>query len=136
MPDLNFLAIGVCTIGAFMLGGLWYSPLLFAKKWVALHGYSQEQVKEMQKSATPSYLVAIISTFVSAVVMAIFISRLGITEPLKGAGLGVLAWVGFAGATGLTNTLFSAKPMGLFVIDGLYQFIYFAAFGAVFAVWR
>jgi hypothetical protein len=50
MPQvhINFLAVVVAAVAAFIIGGLWYSPLLFAKPWVNAHGYSEEQVKEMQ----------------------------------------------------------------------------------------
>ena len=30
---VNWLAVGVGTVAAFMVGWLWYSPLLFGKKW-------------------------------------------------------------------------------------------------------
>jgi len=35
LPPVNYLAVLVFGVVIFMLGGLWYSPLLFAKKWVA-----------------------------------------------------------------------------------------------------
>ncbi len=31
--NVNWLAVGVSTAAAFMLGGLWYSPKLFGTKW-------------------------------------------------------------------------------------------------------
>lgn len=30
---VNWLAVGVGTIGAFLLGMLWFSPVLFGKGW-------------------------------------------------------------------------------------------------------
>ena len=38
MPEVNYLAVGLAALSAFVLGGLWYSPLLFAKKWMAYTG--------------------------------------------------------------------------------------------------
>src|SRR5690349_13094429 len=38
----------VAALAAFMLGALWYSPMLFAKAWVAAHGYTEADVKAMQ----------------------------------------------------------------------------------------
>lgn len=36
--NLNWLAIALATVAYFMLGALWYSGLLFGKKWAALVG--------------------------------------------------------------------------------------------------
>ena len=33
MMDVNWLAVGVGTVIAFMLGAAWYSPKMFGKKW-------------------------------------------------------------------------------------------------------
>jgi len=33
ITNINILATLVAAIAAFMVGGLWYSPILFAKKW-------------------------------------------------------------------------------------------------------
>ena len=33
ITDVNWLAVVVSAILSFMLGALWYSPLMFGKKW-------------------------------------------------------------------------------------------------------
>ena len=38
LPDVNYLAVLAAAVSAFVLGGLWYSPILFAKKWMAYTG--------------------------------------------------------------------------------------------------
>jgi hypothetical protein len=35
MENLNWLAVGAGTIGAFLLGMIWFSPLMFGKGWAA-----------------------------------------------------------------------------------------------------
>ena len=34
-PIVNNVAVFVSGVVIFLLGGLWYSPVLFAKRWVA-----------------------------------------------------------------------------------------------------
>ncbi|NNF66759.1 MAG: DUF1761 family protein, partial [Gammaproteobacteria bacterium] len=34
MYDINYLAVILAAVSSFMLGGLWYSGLLFEKIWV------------------------------------------------------------------------------------------------------
>ena len=39
-PEVNYLAVLAAAASAFVLGGLWYSPALFAKKWMAYTGHA------------------------------------------------------------------------------------------------
>ena len=34
LSTLNYVAIVVAALTAFVLGGLWYSPILFARGWM------------------------------------------------------------------------------------------------------
>jgi hypothetical protein len=38
---LNLWAILAATVAAFVLGGLWYSPLLFGRAWVRANGFGE-----------------------------------------------------------------------------------------------
>ena len=42
--QVNYYAVLVCGILMFMLGGLWYSPALFAKRWMQLIGKTEEEL--------------------------------------------------------------------------------------------
>ena len=35
MPHINWLAVLAAAISTFVLGGLWYSPALFGRAWMA-----------------------------------------------------------------------------------------------------
>lgn len=39
----NYLAVLAAAVSAFVLGGLWYSPVLFHKAWLAASGLTPEQ---------------------------------------------------------------------------------------------
>ena len=51
-----------------MLGGLWYSPVLFANKWAALTGLSEEKLKSgsMAMIFGGAFLLNLIAAFVLA----------------------------------------------------------------------
>lgn len=51
---------------AFVIGALWYSPLLFAKQWVQAHGHTPEKLAAMQKRAQRAYAVSFICFLVMA----------------------------------------------------------------------
>src|SRR2546426_3825620 len=93
---INYLAVVAAAVVAFALGGIWYSPLLFAKRWVNAHGYTEKQVKEMQKGANKAYAIAIACQLLIAVAMAFIAGYLSLEKPVQGLKLGLLAWGGFA----------------------------------------
>lgn len=43
MDDLNLFAIVVAATASFLLGGLWYSPVMFGKTWMKEAGYDESQ---------------------------------------------------------------------------------------------
>lgn len=138
MPQvhINFLAVVVAAVVAFLIGGLWYSPLLFAKQWVRAHGYTEEQVAEMQKGAAKAYAVTLFCDFLIALAIAILIGYLDLHRCVQGLKLGLLIWGGFAFPLGLVATMFSGKRIGVFVIDTAYQFVYILLMGSILTVWR
>ena len=47
--DLNLLAVLVAAISTMVVGFLWYSPIMFAKPWMALMGYDPNDKEKMDK---------------------------------------------------------------------------------------
>ena len=43
MPDVNWIAVLLCAVSSLVLGGLWYSPALFAKPWQRAAGLAEER---------------------------------------------------------------------------------------------
>src|SRR4051812_45869689 len=125
MPEVNYLAVALAALSAFLLGGLWYS-LLFARQWARLTGQSEEKLK----SGNPALVFggAFLLNLVAAFVLAMFIgpasSKFG---ALAGLSVG-LCWA----ATSLgVNYLFERRPLGLWLINGGYCTVQFTAMGAI-----
>jgi hypothetical protein len=138
MPQvhINFLAVVVAAVVAFIIGGLWYSPVLFAKLWVKAHGYSEEQVKEMQKGAGKAYAVTLVCDFLIALAIAVLVGYIHLEHCVQGLKLGLLVWAGFAMPLGLTANMFSGKRITVFYIDTAYQLVYLVIMGAIITVWH
>ena len=45
LESINYLAVLVAALSAFIIGGLWYS-VLFAKPWMVENGFDDEQLKK------------------------------------------------------------------------------------------
>ena len=48
---INYLAVVVAAIAWFVVGSLWYSPLLFGKMWMELSGITPGAMAEMKMPA-------------------------------------------------------------------------------------
>ncbi len=136
MPTVNYLAILVSAVVIFMLGGLWYSPLLFAKPWMALQGKTPEDVQASGGAGPMMYVQVFLSGLVTSFIMAMLISRLNSHEALTGVKLSILCWAGFAAATSYGTALFSFKSRALWAIDTTFNLVSFVVAGIILALWQ
>lgn len=131
MPEINLWAVLAATLLSFVAGGLWYSPLLFAKPWQREVGLSDEQLAS--GNMLRIFGLALVASFVAAVVFAMFLGP----RPPVGLGLGAgfaagLCWV--TSSFGI-NYLFSRRSLKLFLIDGGYHTLQFTLIGLVLGLW-
>ena len=133
MHDLNYIAVLVAAVVVFMIGGLWYSPVMFAKKWVALHG-NPESMK--QGGTASGFLQVFICGLITAWVLAIIIHFTRQTGWMGGAHIALLCWLGFAAATSYGTALFSQKPKALWAIDTGFNLVSMVAAGAILGAWQ
>ena len=69
---INWLAVLAAAVAAFLLGGLWFSPAMFAKQWMAALGKTKEQVG----MPGPSMALSFVVTVVMATALAMIIARM------------------------------------------------------------
>jgi len=140
-PAINYLAVFVAAILIFVLGGLWYSPVLFAKRWIALQGRTEEQMRAQAAASNMPmmYLAAFICAFIQAWVMAMVIGHMSQVAEMgiaHAAIFSALLWLGFAATTSYATALFSGKPKQLWLIDSTYNLVSFVLAGIILATWR
>jgi hypothetical protein len=138
LPPINYVAVLVAGILIFILGGLWYSPVLFAKPWMAAMGRTEEDLRSaVANRSTPlMYLSVFIAGTITAWVLAIVVRMFNADDAISGAITGALCWVGFAGATSFGTSLFSLQPTRLWAINSFYNLVSMKIAGALLAVWR
>ena len=125
MPEVNYLAVGLAALSAFLIGGLWYSAL-FARPWARFTGQSEETLKSGNMAVI--FGGSFVLNLIAAYVLAMFVAGMSV-EHAALAGLAVgLAWV--ATALGVTY-LFERRPLGLWLINGGYQIVQFTVMGAI-----
>ena len=144
LPEVNYLAVFAAAIVIFLLGGLWYSPVLFSKRWIALQGRTEEQVRaDAAKSNMPvmylgAFICGLIIAWAIAVLANAFVPRAAISTvswAIRGVKLGLFCWFGFVATTSFTNAIFSMKPKQLWLIEASYYLVAFLLAGAIIMGW-
>ena len=130
---INWLAVLVAGVSAFVVGGIWYGPL-FGKAWQQMNGISDEQIKASSQAKTfgGAFVLTLIASFGMAMLMQLH------AAPGLSSGLGVGTVVGLAFvATSLgINYLFALKSMRLYLVDAGYLVLMFAVMGVIIGAWR
>jgi len=129
--QIHWLAVIVATVAAFVIGGLWYSKILFGNAWAA-----ELKAGEPGMPSGNSVLIfgsSFLLNLLASIVMAMFLGKSATLISGLMAGLFVgIAWVGTAFGT---SYLFSRKSMKLFLIDAGYYVVYYAVMGLIIGAW-
>lgn len=130
MPEVNLWAVFASGVGSLVLGGLWYSPPVFAKPWQRETGLTEERLKagNMAKIFGAAFLLSLIAAYV----FGMFIGPDMSLGAAIGAGLAAgLCWVG---ASFGINYLFERRSLKLWLINAGYHTLQFTMFGGLFGL--
>lgn len=136
MQEINFWPILISTIVAFGISALWYSPFLFGKEWMALTGMTDSDINEAKgKGIWKLYVIQLIVTFISFLVLAFFIASTSSTGGSNGAIFGFVVWVGFVATTAVGSLLWEKRSFKLTLIDTVIILVNLIIGGAIIGTW-
>ncbi|MEP2234137.1 MAG: DUF1761 domain-containing protein [Alteripontixanthobacter sp.] len=129
MFDVNWLAIVLAAAAGFVVGGIWYGPIM-GKRWMGAVGLTEEQVKEgsMALIYGGAFAFSLLASWTLAHTFASYDYELSFFAKVMTA-LGVA--LGFIIPALGTNYLFSQKSKALFFIDAGYWLLFYIAMGVV-----
>ena len=131
--EVNFLAIAAAGLASWVLGALWYSPLLFGKIWQTEVGLSDEEIK---KGSMPMIFgLSLILMIAMAFGLSPLIEAHGDTITMvHGFYHGCMIGLFFAATSMGINYLYQRRSLKLFAIDALYQVLFLGISGAVLSL--
>src|SRR5688572_21364961 len=60
MDNINYLAALVAAVSSFVIGGVWYSPILFARAWQREAGLTDDQLRtQLGKTFTGAFVLSL-----------------------------------------------------------------------------
>ncbi len=130
MESMNIWAVLAAAIASFLLGGLWYSKILFGSLWMRESGYDEAKCFHPARV----FGVSLVFSFVAAFVFAKFVGP----EPvLKDAvSKGLLMGAGVVGTSFGINYQFASRSVLLTAIDAGYHTLQFGLFGMILGMWH
>ncbi len=130
MDHLNILAIVAAAVSAFLIGGLWYSPVLFGRAWERANGFS-----EAPKAQPKVFILSFLFSLVMAVNLAFFLNDPKTTLAF-GAIAGFLAGFGWAAMGLAVVALFEQRSWKYSLINGGYLTVALTVMGLILGGWR
>ncbi len=132
LPNLNFFAVLVAAVSSFLVGSIWYSPILFGKAWMKELNFTDEDLRK--GNVTKLYILSFVVALIIAVNLAFFIGNdAGLVWGMTAGFLAGFGWV--AMAIGLTY-LFEDKSLRLYLINAGYHVVTFTISGGIIGVWQ
>jgi hypothetical protein len=133
LGTVNYLAVAVCAVASLILGFFWYAPL-FGRAWMKEVGIKSEDIKAAD--AVKGYIFSLITSFVQALVLAVFINMMGAVGLIPGIYAGAAVGIGFIALTLFGNDIFEQRSFKLSMINAGYRIVYFIIIGAILGVWQ
>jgi hypothetical protein len=129
----NHWALLVSALILWFLGAIWYSPVLFAKPWMAM-------VRANPDNKSKGMIAGMISSFIGDLLLALVLAHVvlwsGTGSYRGGAFIGFIVWLGFFAAPSFPQGIYEARPFKLFAINNGYWLVGLIICGALLAVWR
>ena len=123
MPNMNHIVVLTAAFAAFIIGGVWYSPLLFGNAYARLRGVDPST----ESAAMPVREIVgeLVRWLVITYGLAYLIARLGIADLMGAVVFGVGMWVVIYTALA-GSVLHEGTPWRLYAIhagDGLVKLL-------------
>src|ERR1700755_2415283 len=93
---INYPAVFVSALAYWMLGAVWYSPILFERSFIALKAWTPEQGEAARAASHAGEIGAALAiSLLTAYVLAHFVKFTGAETGRSGVLAGFWLWLGF-----------------------------------------
>ena len=125
---VNWIAIAAAVGSAFVIGGLWYSPLLFVNSWLKMSGVDK---RVFDAGLRKALFADLLSAAATALVLNQVLRWSGATGVASGLFVALLVWTGFVASALITQVTYEHRPFAFFVISSGYRLVTLEVMGAI-----
>jgi len=134
LGEINYLAVVAAAAAAMVVGGIWYSPMLFANAWMAENKFGPKDLADPKTAMTQSFVSNLVLAFGMAALFLLLAPAP--SDALSGVRWGFALAVLIHGMAGFPNYAFENRSLRLFLIHLGNTAVAMAAMGAILAVWK
>ena len=113
---MNLTEFLSATFASYVLGALWFSPLLFGNIWAKLAGMDKKISNVTKSQMNTAYAGNLLTTMVSVYVLSLFLDYANANTLFSAVSVAFLAWLGFLATTQLGSVFWERKPVSLYLI--------------------
>ena len=117
--EIKWLGVLGATVAAFVLGGLWFSPMAFANQWIAALGKSKD---DMGKPG-PGLALSFVTTFIMALSLALIMGRMLSMSTIGAIRFGLVVGAGIVAMGMASDYVFTGWSRTLFWIQASYHVV-------------
>src|SRR4030095_11111029 len=126
MANINILAVVVAALSSFLVGGLWYSPVLFGRAWQRAAGDTRKAGEgHPARVFGLSFLFALVAALAYALIVP------APPSAMQAVVQGIVIGAGVVAASFGINYQFANRSTTMWVIDGGYHTVQFALYGPI-----
>jgi hypothetical protein len=130
MPHISIYAVLVAAVSSFLLGGLWYSRMLFGAAWQRATGEAKMPEGHPARVFGVSFAFALVAALAYALLFP------AASSALAGLCEGALVGAGLVAASFGINYQFANRKLVMWLIDGGYHTVQFGIYGVIISLWR
>jgi hypothetical protein len=135
--QLNYLAILVAAIAAFVLAFVWYMPPVFGLRWAALTkrytGLSDSNLAANMPMKAGLWFVGFL---VNALALALLLNLTQAIDLTTGLAVGVIAGIGFGAVTSSWPPIHANQPWGIWLMNNGLFLLQQIVMAAILTLWR
>ena len=132
MLRINYLAVVVAAVAAFVASTVWY--IVFGKELAKVSAAFAEAL--VQKPQPWKMLVVLGVSLVLALVLAYLVARLGINTWTGAVQLGVLLWIGLSAMQWTSSIVWEKVPLKMAAIHAGDWLVKLLVITVILGVWR
>lgn len=130
---VNYLAVLVAAIAAFVIGFVYYGMTGFRERWMAMVGRT---VAPGSRPSPVSALVGVAAAFVNAWGLAVIARSVGASTITDAVVLGLIAWAAFMATLSAATVAMEERSWGLWMLNNVHHVIVQIVMAAIVVLWR
>lgn len=131
---INLVAMVIGAIANMIIGAIWYSPMVFGKRWMKYMGINEKNMGKMKTDMTMSYGLTFVGSLFTAFVLYNLIKMATIVTIPGGMIMAILVWIGFMLPLFFQAYAFEKKETVLITINSLYNLVSLVVMGVIFVL--